>query len=175
MSSLTTSADTVAARGVIMVHAVPRAIVPHVVWALRDVLARQAPDLDFGPQPVAPGCVRAVANWRGPAGSAARIASALRMMPDTLFEVTEDFASDREGERYACTPSLGLFRATIGVHGDIYLHEDRVRAAIAGASEHGVDLAEGLAHLLGDAWDVQLEPYRVATSDTPIRVLHHVI
>jgi Protein of unknown function (DUF3145). len=121
------------------------------------------------------GSVRAVANWRGPAGSAARIASALRVMPDTLFEVVEEFASDREGERYAYTPSLGLFRATIGVHGDIYLHEDRVRAAIDGAREHGVDLAEGLAHLLGDAWDVELEPYRVATSDTPIRVLHHVV
>lgn len=176
MSSLPSgSTQPVLARGVLMVHAVSRAVVPHVVWALRDVLARQAPDLDFAPQPVAPGCLRAVANWRGPAGSAARIVSALRVMPDIWFEVTEDGAAGREGERYAYTPSLGLFRATIGVHGDIYLHENRVRAAIAGAREHGVDLAEGLAHLLGDSWDDELEPYRVATSNTPIRVLHHVI
>ncbi len=175
MSASSSATSNTAARGVVMVHAVPRAVVPHVVWALRDVLARHAPDLDFHPQPVAPGSLRAVANWRGPAGSAARIASALRRMPDTLFEVTEDFGVDREGERYAFTPTLGLFRATIGVHGDIYLHEDRVRAAIAGAHEHGVDLADGLAHLLGEAWDVELEPYRVATADTPIRVLHHVV
>lgn len=162
-------------RGVLMLHAVPRAMVPHVVWAVRDLLGRDTPDVDFQPQPVAPGCFRAVSSWRAPAGTAARLASALRVMPETLFEVTEDPGIDREGERYAYTPTLGLFRATIGVHGDIYVHEDRLRAAIDGAREHGVDLAEGLAHLLGEAWDVELEPYRVATSDTPVRVLHHVV
>lgn len=162
-------------RGVLMLHAIPRAIVPHVVWAVRDVLGEHAPELDFQPQPVAPGSMRASASWRDRPGSAARLASALRVMPDTFFEVTEDPAVEREGERYSYTPTLGLFRATIGVHGDIYLHEDRVRAVIEGAHEHGRDIAEGLAHLLGEAWDDELEPYRVATSDTPIRVLHHVI
>lgn len=163
------------ARGVLMLHAVPRAVVPHAVWAIREILDQPSPELDFAPQPVAPGSFRALTTWRGTPGSAARLASALRVMPDTLFEVTEEPGPEREGERYAHTPTLGLFRATTGVHGDIYVHEDRLRAAIEGAGEHGVDLAEGLAHLLGEAWDDELEPYRVATSDTPIRVLHHVI
>jgi hypothetical protein len=157
-----------------MLHSIPRALVPHVVWAVRDVLGASI-EWDFQPQPVAPSTMRAVVSWRSLAGTAARLTSALRVMPDMLFEVTEDAGIEREGERYSYTPTLGLFRATIGVHGDVYVHEDRIRAAIAGAREHGVDLAEGLAHLLGEAWDVELEPYRVATADTPIRVLHHVI
>lgn len=163
------------AYGVLMLHSVPRAVIPHVVWAVRDVLAVQAPELDFSPQPVAPGSQRAIAAWRGAPGTGARLVSALRVMPDTWFEVTEDPGAERDGERYAYTPTLGLFRATTGVHGDIYLHEDRVRAVIAASRDHGVDLADGLAHLLGEAWDIELEPYRVATSDTPVRVLHHVI
>ncbi len=175
MSSLPHSSPAASSRGLLMLHAVPRAVVPHAVWAIREILDRPVPQLDFAPQPVAPGSFRALTTWRAVPGSAARLASALRVMPDTLFEVTEDPGPEREGERYAYTPNLGLFRATIGVHGDIYLHEDRVRAAIDGAREHGVDLAEGLAHLLGEAWDEELEPYRVATSDTPIRVLHHVV
>ena len=48
-------------------------------------------------------------------------------------------------------------------------------AAVAGAQSTGADLADGIAYLLGAAWDIELEPYRVATEDSPVRVLHHVI
>lgn len=161
------------ARGVLFCHAVPRPIVPHVVWAVRDVLGSAA-RLDFAAQPVARGCERAVLPWSNRPGTAAALVSALRVMPGVVFEVTEEGAADREGERYSFTPTLGLYRATIGVHGDVYVHEDRLRAAISGAATHGVDLAAGIAHLLGEPWDTELEPYRVATTDTPVRVLHHV-
>ncbi|MFY9331931.1 MAG: DUF3145 family protein [Candidatus Nanopelagicales bacterium] len=162
-----------AVRGVLFCHAVPRPIVPHAVWAVRDILG---PDtrLDFAPAPVARGCERAVLSWSNRPGTAARLVSALRVMPGIVFEVTEEPAVDREGERYSYTPTLGLHRATIGVHGDVFVHEDRLRSAVAAAAEHGVDLAEGISHLLGQPWDIELEPYRVATSDTPVRVLHHV-
>ena len=164
--------------GVLFCHAIPRAVVPHAVWAIRDVLgatAADSVDLPWSPQPVAPGSMRAVLPWVGRPGTAARLVSALRVMPDTYFEVTENAAVDREGERYAYTPTLGLYRATIGVHGDIFVHEDRLRALLSVAREQGVDLAEGIAHLIGRDWDAELEPYRAATTDTPVRVLHHVV
>lgn len=162
------------AHGVLFCHAVPRALAPHVVWAVRDILGHDI-RMDFEPQPVAPGSVRSILPWSHEPGTAARLMSAVRVMPDVFIEVTEDPGIEREGERYSYTPSLGLFRATIGVHGDVLVHEDRLRAAIAGAQEYGADLSEGIAHLLGEPWDIELEPYRVATSDTPVRVLHHVV
>ncbi len=165
--------NTVVARGVLFCHAVPRSIVPHVVWAVRDVLGGQV-RLDFAAQPVARGCERSVLSWTHQPGTAAALVSKLRVMPGVIFEVTEDACNEREGERYSFTPTLGLYRATIGIHGDIVVHEDRLRAAMAGAHHHGVDLADGIRHLLGEPWDTELEPYRVATSDTPVRVLHHV-
>ncbi len=162
------------AHGVLFCHAVPRALVPHVVWAVRDILGSEI-RMDFEPQPVAPGSLRSILPWSDQPGTAATLMSALRVMPDILVEVTEDPGVEREGERYSYTPSLGLFRATVGVHGDVLVHEDRLRAAIAGAQTYGADLSEGIAHLLGEPWDIELEPYRVATSDTPVRVLHHVV
>ena len=101
--------------------------------------------------------------------------SSLKAIPDIVAEVTEDPSAGREGERYALTPTLGLHRAIVGVHGDILVSEDRLRAAVAGAQSTGADLADGIAYLLGAAWDIELEPYRVATEDSPVRVLHHVI
>lgn len=162
------------AHGVLFCHAIPRALVPHVVWAVRDVLGSET-RMDFEPQPVAPGSMRSILPWSHEAGTAARLMSALRVMPDVFLEATEDPGVEREGERYSYTPSLGLFRATIGVHGDVLVHEDRLRAAIQGAQEYGVNLADGIAHLLGEPWDIELEPYRVATSETPVRVMHHVV
>ena len=162
------------ARGVVFLYAVPRALCPHVEWALTSLLDAEA-RLDWQPQPVAPPAMRAELAWEGRPGLGSRFASALRAIPGLHVEVTEEPSPGREGERYAMTPSLGLHRAIIGVHGDILVSEDRLRAAVAGAAATGADLSDGIAYLLGTAWDTELEPYRVATADTPVRVLHHVV
>lgn len=171
MSSMTAAVGS--ARGVLFCHAVSRALAPHVEWAIRDVLNAD-PRIQWRSQPVQSGALRCEVPWLGRAGTAARLTSALRIIPEIRFEVTEDATPGREGERYMVTPGLGLHRATVGVHGDILVSEDRLRAAVAGAAATGADLAEGIAHLLGEPWDVELEAYRVATCDTPVRVLHHV-
>lgn len=162
------------ARGVVFLHSVSRALCPHVEWAVNGLLDVEA-RLAWAPQPVAPPTLRAEYCWTGRPGMASRIVSALRTIPDIRFEVTEEPSEGREGERYASTPTLGLHRAIIGVHGDILVSEDRLRAAVAGAAATGADLSDGIAYLLGTAWDGELEAYRVATSDTPVRVLHHVV
>lgn len=161
-------------RGVVFLHAVPRALSPHVDWALSSVLDTEV-RLSWQAQPVAPAMLRSDLPWSGRPGTGSRLVSALKSIPDLVFEVTEDPSPGREGERYAFTPTLGLHRAIIGVHGDILVSEDRLRAAVAGAAATGADLSDGIAYLLGTSWDVELEPYRVATEDSPVRVLHHVV
>lgn len=187
-------------RGVIYIHAAPAALVPHLEWAVAGVMDPTAePDpavpsvalaatplappaehghhsaFDWTDQPAEPGTLRAEVSWEGPAGTAGRIASALRGWPRLRFEVTEEISQGNEGERYAWTPRLGLFRATIGVHGDIQVGEDRLRAAVAEAIAADIDLVGQLEELMGQPWDEELEPFRYAGEGAPVRVLHHVI
>lgn len=165
-------------RGVLFVHACSSAVAPHLEWALARVFGTTV-DVDWAPQPIAPGNLRAEIVWHGPRGTAAKIASALVAFSTIRFEVTEDPLGDAEGERYAVTPNLGLFRATIGVHGDVLVHEDRLRSLLVGARTAGTDQAaqmvEEIDRLIGTPWDDELEPFRIAHSDSTVRVLHEVV
>lgn len=170
--------DSAHARGVLFVHSCTSAVAPHMEWALARVFGSSV-DVDWAPQPVAPGNVRAEIVWHGPIGTAARIASALVAFSTVRFEVTEDAAEGREGERYAVTPNLGLFRGTIGVHGDVLVHEDRLRNLIVGARAGGSDqlaeVMEEVDRLIGTPWDDELEPFRMAHEGSTVRVLHEVV
>ena len=130
-----------ATRGVVYVHSAPPALCPHVEWAVGGVLGVRV-TLDWTPQPAAPGTVRAELSWQADAGTGARLASALRDWMHLRFEVTEEPSAGAEGERWSSTPTLGLFHATTGVHGDILVREDRLRAALArAASDPATDAA----------------------------------
>jgi hypothetical protein len=131
--------------------------------------------LDWTPQPASPGTMRAELSWQGQTGTAARLASALRGWQLLRFEVTEEPTAAAEGERYSSTPDLGIFHALTGVHGDILVPENRLRAALAAAEAGTGDLAEDLARLLGKAWDDELEPFRYAGDGAPVRWLHQVV
>ena len=162
-------------RGVVYVHATPTALCPHIEWAVGAVLGVRV-TLDWTPQPAAPGTVRAELSWQGEPGTAAAIASRLRDWHLIRFEVTEEPSSGGEGERYSCTPDLGLFCATTGLHGDIMVREDRLRAALARAGSDPSSTIEGeLGQLLGGPWDEELEPFRYAGDGAPVRWLHQVV
>ncbi|MEY2989282.1 MAG: hypothetical protein RLZZ163_198 [Actinomycetota bacterium] len=167
------------ARGVLFLHSCPSAVAPHLEWALARVFGASV-DVDWAPQPVLPGQVRAEVIWHGPRGSASKVASALVAFSTVRFEVTEDPTAGTEGERYAATPNLGLFRATIGVHGDVLVHEDRLRsllagARIAGSAADASAITEEIDRLIGTPWDHELEPFRIAHEDSTVRVLHEVV
>jgi hypothetical protein len=119
--------------------------------------------------------VRAELIWSGPAGTGARIASALHAFRQVRHEVTEDPSPGREGERFSATPNLGLFRATIGVHGDVMVPEDRLKAAVVHSALTGEALADEIARLIGQPWDEELESYRCAHEGSTVRVLHQVV
>ena len=65
-------------------------------------------------------------------------------------EVTEEATSRTEGERYSVTPRLGVYRAVVGVHGDIQVPEERLRGAIARAALSGAGLEDELTTLLDE-------------------------
>lgn len=150
------------ARGVLFVHSCSRALAQHVEWALAGLLGVPV-SMSWTPQPVLPGTVRSEFPWRGSVGTASRIASALLSFPGLRYEVTEEPSLEHEGERYAVTPTLGLFRATTGLNGDVQVGEERLRGLLARLSDGSEpDARAGIDALLGTAWDDELEAFRCA-------------
>jgi hypothetical protein len=156
------------------VHSTQRALCSHLEWAVSDVLGTRV-SLDWLPQPVLPGQVRGEVSWQAKPGTAARITSALRQFTTVRYEVAEEPGKGAEGERFAVTPELGVFRATMGPHGDIMIHEDRLRAILNAAGDDPAELRNGLNVILGAAWDAELEPFRRAGDGVPVRWLHQVV
>ena len=91
-----------AARGVLFVHSCPPALRPHVEWAVAGVLGIPV-RLEWDVQPLAPDCLRAQTGWRGPVGTASRIAAAMRDWPLIRCEVTEPRSGISSGSR-GCEP-----------------------------------------------------------------------
>jgi hypothetical protein len=111
----------------------------------------------------------------GPRDTSARIASALRGWDQLLYEVTEDATAGSEGARYSFTPELGIFHAVTGIHGDIMIPEDRLKAAVVKAAIGDRPLLLEIDKLLGKVWDEALEPFRYAGDGAPVKWLHHVV
>ena len=161
-------------RGVLYIHSAPSAVCPHIEWAVGGVFGMPI-RVDWIPQAIERACYRTEYSWTGPTGTAARLASALKGWQRVRFEVTEEATSRTEAERYCYTPTLGIFHAVTGFHGDIMIPEDRIKHAIAVSSVSGKDLVDLLDGLLGRAWDDELEPFRQAGDGAPVRWLHEVV
>lgn len=145
-----------ATTGVVYIHASPAAVCPHVEWALSSTLNSHA-NLTWSPQPAMPGQFCAVTNWRGPVGTGAQLANALRSWSVLRFEVTEDPSTGVDGQRFCHTPQLGLWGGAMSANGDTMVGEMRLRTLMAGGADM---LAAELDSVLGTAWDEALEPYR---------------
>lgn len=159
-------------RGVVYVHSTPLAVCQHVEWAIARVLTAPV-SLHWTAQPVDPGARRAECTWTGRPGTGGELAAALRQWPMIRFEVTEEPSPGADGERFMYVPGRGLFRATIGVAGDIQLGEDRIRSIMQTARAPEA-LAHALDRALGTAWDAELEPFRHAGDGAPVTLLTQV-
>ena len=80
-----------------------------------------------------------------------------------------------EGARYSFTPDLGVYHAVTGLHGDVMVPEDRLKAAVVKAAIGNLPLPAEIDKLLGKPWDDALEPFRHAGDGAPVRWLHHVV
>ena len=163
-----------ATRGVLYVHSAPSALCPHIEWAAGGVLGN-AVSLEWTPQEAQAGTYRAELSWAGEAGTAAALASALRGWNHLRFEATEEPTAGTEGSRFSYTPDLGVFHAVTGVHGDIMIPEDRLKAAVVKAALGDSTLNNEIDKLLGKPWDDELETFRYAGDGAPVRWLHQVV
>ena len=169
-----TARTTPATRGVLYVHSAPSALCPHIEWAVAGVLGVSV-DLEWTPQPAQSGTYRSELSWAAGPGSAAAIASALRGWNHLRFEVTEEPTATTEGARYSFTPDLGVFHAVTGLHGDLMIPEDRLKAAVVKATLGDTTLVAEVDKLLGKPWDDELETFRHAGEGAPVRWLHQVV
>ena len=158
---MTSIAAQAMASGVFFVHSCPKALAPHVEWALAREIGSVV-KLDWFPQPLLPDSLRAEMMWRGPQGTAAEVASSLFGWQHLRFEITEEQTALSDGGRWMHTPSLGLFHIRTDTVGNGMLGENAVRAAIIVSEGDAERLAHELRMALGEAWDEELEPFRQA-------------
>lgn len=161
------------ARGMIFIHSTPAALCPHVEWALAAVLETHV-TLAWTDQPAERGSRRTELSWTGAAGVGAPLASRLAQFERMRFEVTEEATPSTDGQRYSYTPSLGAFSTTIGVHGDVLVGEEQLKRAVASDALGSEPIHVAIQRLLGVPWDDELEVFRHATEDAPVRWLHVV-
>jgi len=160
-------------RGVVYVHSTPKALCPHVLWAIEGVLGSRV-TVDWTDQPAAPGLVRAELSWSGESGTGARIASALRGWDKLRYEVTEEPSQGCDGSRWSHTPRLGIHHTWTSASGDAVINEDRLREVVVLAQGSSEAMQEMIEELLGTDWDDELEVFRYAGDGAPVRWLHKV-
>lgn len=173
MSIPTASAqpETSVATGVLFVHSCPRALVPHVEWALAREIGKVV-KLDWQPQPLLPNMMRTTADWRGLPGTAAAVASSLFGWQQLRFELTENQGAGADAQRLMYTPSLGIFTMQTDASGNAVLTEDAIRTVLEDAAGDVAAIERGFATALGEAWDRELDPFRAAEEgDATIFVL----
>lgn len=170
MSAVTTRVTT---RGVVYVHSTPSAMCPHITWALENLLGTTV-RMEWITQPAQRGAMRSELVWAGAPGTGAQIASALRGWDGLRFEVTEEPSPGNDGSRWSYTPDLGLHHSWMSACGDNVINEDRLRKAVGSCAGDSAKLQLEMERLLGSAWDAELEPFRHAGEDAPVRWLHKV-
>jgi len=166
-------ASSAIARGVLFIHSAPKLLCTHIEWSIGRILGTQN-QLDWINQPIIPGTVRTELSWVGKPELSAQIASTLRAYPNIRFEVTEEPSAGFDGQRFVSTPALGMWRSPMGVFGEVYVPEEKLRAAVVTATTTGTSIIEAVEEVLGTPWDRELEPFRFAGEGVPVRWLHQV-
>jgi hypothetical protein len=160
-----------ATSGVLFVHSAPKALAPHVEWAIASTLG-EVVQLEWVEQPVLKGSLRTDYTWHGPVGTAASLASALRGWEHLRFEITEDASLGVDPMRFLHTPDLGIFAASTDAAGNTVVAEDRIKYALEVASGDFEEVQRELRLAIGVAWDEELEPFRHAGETTSVVWLH---
>ena len=163
----------VTTRGVVFIHSTPKALCPHIVWALESVLGQRL-NIEWTPQPAGAALVRAEFSWTGETGTGAKIASTLRGWDNLRYEVTEEPSAGTDGSRWSHTPRLGIHHTWTSASGDAVINEDRLREVVLLAQGSSEAMHEMIEELLGTDWDDELEPFRYAGEGAPVRWLHKV-
>ena len=135
-------------RGVLYVHAAPSALCPHIEWAVGGAFGTPV-RLDWTPQPAERAAYRTEYAWTGPAGTAARLTSALKGWQRIRFEATEEASEGVEAHRYSYTPALGVLHTQIGLHGDVVVRDEALVGLLRKWQEESKRERERVGGLVG--------------------------
>ncbi len=99
------------------------------------------------------------------------LAAAIRGWEHLRFEVSEDPTPRSDGGRWLHTPGLGIHYAQTDTAGNVVIGEDRIRYAMEVAAGDAFELQpRALGRPRAAAWDDELEPFRHASDDAPVRL-----
>lgn len=160
-------------RGVVFIHAAPRAVSPHIEWAVGRALGLPV-SFDWRAQPLLPDSVRTQFEWQGPFGAGSLISSSLVGWQDMRFEVTENADGGGSGERWIFTPTLGAFHIHTDEVGNYLVTENVLRKLTEDVSTDVFAVRDRIDQALGGPWDRELETFRSASEGSPVTWLHHV-
>jgi hypothetical protein len=141
--------------GLLTIHSAPSALRQHIEWGLNAILGYTG-EYTWREQPLAPGTLRTIIEYRAPLGTAAKIATSLKNWHYLRFEVQE-FCNEG-AELFRFTPELGMHRALTDGTGSILISENVIRKSLATFDD--LEIRENLEVALGSAWELALEPMR---------------
>jgi hypothetical protein len=141
--------------GLLTIHSAPSALRQHIEWGLNAILGYTG-EYSWRDQPLAPGTLRTIIEYRAPLGTAAKIATSLKNWHYLRFEIQE-FCSEG-AELFRFTPELGMHRALTDGTGSILISENVIRKSLATFDD--LEIRENLEAALGSAWELALEPMR---------------
>lgn len=156
MERLTTPSNRQQVRGFLTIHSAPSALRHHIDWALQGALGNWIKPI-WNTQPLLPGTFRTQLEFRAPQGAAAELASILRSWHYLNFEIIE--GNDNGGELFRFTPELGIHRSIVDQSGAVLLNENQLSAMLATSFDEET-IRTGIAGLLGNSWEIELEPFR---------------
>ncbi|MDE3226976.1 MAG: DUF3145 family protein [Acidobacteriota bacterium] len=156
MERLTTPSHRQQVRGFLSIHSAPSALRHHIDWAIQGVLGNWI-KLSWNPQPIMPGSFRTQLEFRAPSGTASEIASVLRSWHYLNFEIIE--GNENGGELFRFTPELGIHRSIVDQSGAVLVNENQLSSILASSFDEE-SIRDGIAALMGNSWETELERFR---------------
>ena len=146
--------------GRILIYSTPAALTQHIEWALEQHISPQV-GAKWINQPLAPGAKATEVEYQSKLPIAAKLATTLIKWRYLRFEITEQFKVSGDATLYRVTPDLGLHQASLASNGDVVLNEHQVNHIINNSISHK-KLQVDLKKALGNEWEIELEPFRIA-------------
>jgi hypothetical protein len=146
--------------GRIHIYSAPAALLQHIEWAINQHLS-QFITPQWVSQPLLPGSKACELSYLTKQPVAANIAKAIMSWRLVRFEITQINQKTFDATLYRVTPDLGLHQANLATNGDVYLTQDYLNQLLLHSPSHN-KLKSNIDSALGNQWEVELEPYRLA-------------
>lgn len=146
--------------GRIHIYSAPAALTQHIEWAINQHL-NQVFKITWVAQPLLPGYLATELEYKSRQPVAAKLATALKSWHYLRFEIRQINLQTLDATLYRITPDLGLHQASLASNGDVVINENQLNQIISNSYSHKM-LQSNLESALGNQWEIELEPYRLA-------------